>query len=49
MKKVVLEEILEEREVALPELIIGSPTMEVWGLEHDLKSDEIVYRGSFII
>jgi len=38
VKKVVLEEILEEREVALPELIIGSPTMEVWSLNMILRA-----------
>jgi len=48
-KDIVKKVVPEEREIALPELIIGSPTMEVWGLELDLKSGEIVYRGSFII
>ncbi len=40
---------LEGKEVGLPELIIGSPTMETWGLELDFKRGEMVYRGSFIL
>jgi len=32
-KDIVKKVVLEGREVALPELIIGSPTMEVWGLK----------------
>ncbi|MHC1610816.1 MAG: pepsin/retropepsin-like aspartic protease family protein [Candidatus Methanospirareceae archaeon] len=37
-KKVV---VVKGREVKLPDLIIGAPTMETWGIELDLKTGKI--------
>ncbi len=48
-KDVVKEVILKGERKLLPELIIGAPTLETWGLELDLKSGQIIRRGSFII
>lgn len=48
-KGIVREVILEGERKFLPDLIIGVTTLEVRGLELNLKKGEIVYRGSFII
>jgi hypothetical protein len=48
-RDMVKEVILEGEMKALPELIIGAPTLETWGLELDLKEGRVVHRGSFII
>jgi len=40
-KDVVREAVIEGREVKLPDLIVGAPTMESWGIELDLKKGEI--------
>ncbi len=43
------EVVLEGERKALPDLIIGAPTLETWGIELDLKEGRVVYRGIFII
>jgi hypothetical protein len=48
-KEMVKEVILEGERRPLPDLIIGAPTLETWGLELDLKEGKITRRGSFII
>jgi hypothetical protein len=48
-KNMVKEVILEDERRMLPDLIIGAPTLETWGLELNLKEGRIVHRGSFII
>jgi hypothetical protein len=48
-RDMVKEVILEGEMKALPDLIIGAPTLETWGLELDLKEGRVVHRGSFII
>jgi hypothetical protein len=48
-KNMVKEVILEGERRMLPDLIIGAPTLETWGLELNLKEGRIVHRGSFII
>jgi len=48
-KNMVKEVILEGGGRMLPDLIIGAPTLETWGLELNLKEERIVHRGSFII
>jgi len=48
-KNMVKEVILEGERRMLPDLIIGAPTLETWGLELNLKEGRIAYRGSFII
>ena len=40
-KDIVRAAVIEEREVKLPDLIIGAPTMESWGIELDLKEGKI--------
>jgi len=40
-KDVVRKAVIEGREVKLPDLIIGAPTMESWGIELDLKEGKI--------
>jgi len=40
-KDVVRKATIEGREVKLPDLIIGAPTMESWGIELDLKEGKI--------
>jgi hypothetical protein len=45
----VKEVILEGERRLLPDLIIGAPTLETWGLELNLKDRRIIQRGSFII
>lgn len=44
-KDLVKEVIIEGRRISLPSLIIGSPTMETWGIELDLKRGEVIIRG----
>jgi hypothetical protein len=48
-ENMVKEVILEGERRMLPDLIIGAPTLETWGLELNLKEGRIAYRGSFII
>jgi hypothetical protein len=48
-RNMVKEVILEGKRRALPDLIIGAPTLETWGLELNLKEGRIVSRGSLII
>ena len=48
-KDMVKEVILEGEKKSLPDLIIGAPTLETWGLELDLKEGRIIRRGSFVI
>jgi hypothetical protein len=48
-KNMVKEIILEGERRILPDLIIGAPTLETWGLELNLKEGRITHRGSFII
>ena len=48
-KQMVKEVILEGERRPLPDLIIGAPTLETWGLELNLKEGKLVRRGSFII
>jgi len=43
-RQMVKETILEDERRFLPDLIIGAPTLETWGLEK-----EIIQRGSFTI
>jgi len=47
--EMIKEVVLEGESQPLPDLIIGAPTLEVWGLELDLKKGEIIRRGSFIL
>jgi len=44
-KDVVEKVMVEGRELYLPDLIIGAPTMETWGIELDLKRGDVVIRG----
>jgi hypothetical protein len=46
-RNMVKEVILEGKRRALPDLIIGAPTLETWRLELNLK--EGIRRGSLII
>ena len=48
-KEMVKEVILEGEKKSLPDLVIGAPTLETWGLELDLKNGRVTRRGSFII
>jgi hypothetical protein len=48
-RDMVKEVVLEGERKVLPDLIVGAPTLETWGLELDLKEGKIVHRGSFII
>jgi predicted aspartyl protease len=48
-KQMVKEVILEGEIRPLPDLIIGAPTLETWGLELNLKEGKITRRGSFVI
>jgi hypothetical protein len=48
-KDVVKEVILEGVRRALPDLLIGAPTLEPWGLELNLREGRVAYRGSFVI
>jgi len=48
-KNMVKEAILEGERKMLPDLIIGAPTLETWGLKLNLKEGKITHRGSFII
>jgi hypothetical protein len=48
-KDVAKEVILEGERRVLPDLLIGAPTLETWGLELNLKEGRIAYRGSFVI
>lgn len=49
-KDVVGRAVVKGEEVLLPNLIIGSPTMEAWGIELDLKRGDVIIRGaSFIL
>ena len=47
-KDMVREVILEGKRKSLPDLIIGVTTLEIRGLELDLKKGGIIYKGSFI-
>lgn len=40
-KDVVRRAVIEGREVKLPDLVVGAPTMESWGIELDLKEGKI--------
>jgi len=40
-KDIVRRAVIEGREVKLPDLIIGAPTMESWGIELDLKKGKV--------
>ena len=40
-KDVVRRAVIEGRDVKLPDLVIGAPTMESWGIELDLKEGKI--------
>lgn len=44
-RDIVRKATIEEREIQLSDLIIGSPTMETWGIELDLKKGEVIIRG----
>jgi hypothetical protein len=48
-RNMVKEAVLEGKSRALSDLIIGAPTLEIWGLELNLKGGRIVSRGSLII
>jgi hypothetical protein len=48
-KDMVKEVVLEGERRLLPDLMIGAPTLETWGLELNLKDGRIIQRGSFII
>jgi hypothetical protein len=48
-KNMVKEVTLEGERRALPDLIIGAPTLETWGLELNLEEGRITRRGSFIV
>ncbi|KPV63620.1 MAG: hypothetical protein AOA66_0752 [Candidatus Bathyarchaeota archaeon BA2] len=49
-KDIVRKAVVEGREALLPDIIIGSPTMETWGIELDLKKGDVVIRGaSFLL
>jgi hypothetical protein len=48
-KEMVKEVILEGEKRILPDLIIGAPTLETWGLELNLKEGKVIGRGGFII
>jgi len=49
-KDIVRKAVVEGREALLPDLIIGAPTMESWGIELDLKKGDVVIRGtSFLL
>jgi len=48
-RNIVKEVVLEGERRLLPDLIIGAPTLETWGLELNLKDGRIIQRGSFII
>mgnify|MGYP001774526652 CR=1 FL=1 len=37
--------IVENRELHLPDLIIGAPTMETWGIELSLEKGDVIIRG----
>jgi len=38
---IVRRAVIEGKEVKLPDLIVGAPTMESWGIELDLKEGKI--------
>ncbi len=40
-RDVVREAVIEGRKVKLPDLVIGAPTMESWGIELDLKKGDV--------
>jgi len=40
-KDMVRETVVDGRKVKLPDLIIGSPTMECWGIELDLREGKV--------
>ncbi len=40
---------VEGKRITLPDLIIGSPTMETWGIELDIKKGDIIIRGGLLI
>jgi hypothetical protein len=44
-----VKEVILEGKKMLPDLIIGAPTLETWGLELNLKEGRITHRGSFLI
>ncbi len=48
-KNIPKEVVIEGKRIPLPDLIIGAPTLETWGLELDLKTGKIIKRGCFII
>jgi hypothetical protein len=48
-KDVVKEVVLEGERRVLPDLVIGAPTLETWGLELNLREGRVAYRGSFVI
>jgi hypothetical protein len=48
-KDMVKEVVLEGVRRALPDLVIGAPTLETWGLELNLREGRVAYRGSFVI
>lgn len=49
-KDIVRKAVVEGREALLPDVIIGSLTMETWGIELDLEREEVVIHGaSFIL
>ncbi|RLG87951.1 MAG: hypothetical protein DRO15_03950 [Thermoprotei archaeon] len=48
-KDIVKEVVVQGRIVRLPDLIIGAPTMETWGIELSLEKGDIIVRGSFIL
>ena len=49
-RDIVRKAVVEGREVLLPDVIIGSPTMETWGIELNLERGEVVIRGaSFLL
>lgn len=40
---------VQGRKVKMPDLIIGAPTMETWGIELDLKKGDVIIRGGGFI
>jgi hypothetical protein len=48
-KDVVKEVVLEGVRRALPDLVIGAPTLETWGFELNLREGRVAYRGRFVI
>lgn len=44
-KGIARKAVVEGRELRLPDLIVGAPIMETWGIELDLEKGDVVVRG----